>query len=254
MKFKQIKKVRVYEEIIEQLKDSFAKGDLKPGDQLPSERELAAQFDVSRVSVRQALTILETQGFLVRKGEGAYKVNKQDFEVTQLVNLLTTNKSEINEPLEVRRLIEPKMAEMAAERATEEDIAEMEDCLERQKARIEAGELIITEDSEFHYAIAKATKNGIVVKLLEAIHDMIMQTREKSIMAAGGSQRSLDGHYPILEAIKNRDSNAAYDAMREHLEEVESLIISYLKITDKKAAEAIIDGSNNQPLQQQDIV
>lgn len=246
MKFKRIKKVRVYEEIIEQLKDLFAKGDLKPGDQLPCEGELAEQFDVSRVSVRQALTILEAQGFLVRKGEGPYRVNKQDFEVTQLVNLLTTKKSEINEPLEVRRLIEPKMAEMAARRATEEDIAEMEDCLLRQKARIEAGELIMNEDSEFHYAIAKATKNGIVVKLQEAIHDMIWQTRKNSIMAVGGSQRSLDGHYPILEAIKNREPNAAYDAMRKHLEEVESLIISYLKKSDDTEAEAITDGDNIQ--------
>lgn len=228
MKFKQIKKVRVYEEIVEQLREYLKKGELKPGDRLPSERDLADQFDVSRVSVRQALTILETQGLLVRKvGGGTYKVSEEDFEVSQLVNLLMSDTAEINEPLEVRRLIEPKMAQMAAERATQEDIAEMEDCLLRQTKRIEEGELIISEDSDFHYAIAKATKNGIIVKLVEAIHDMLWHTREKSIKAEHGGKRSLEGHYTILEAIKQGDSYAAYEAMRKHLEEVESLLLSY---------------------------
>ena len=238
MEFKHVKKVRVYEEIVEQLKDYFSKGELKPGDRLPSERDLAVQFDVSRVSVRQALTILETQGLLVRKvGGGTYKVSEEDFEVSQLVNLLTTKKEEINEPLEVRRLIEPKMAQMAAERATQEDIAEMEDCLLRQEARMEAGELIISEDSEFHYAIAKATKNGIIVKLVEAIHDMLWQTRENSIKAEQGNKRSLEGHYPILDAIKKGDSYAAYDAMQKHLEEVEGLILSYVEKKTKADSE-----------------
>lgn len=229
MKFEQVKRVRVFEEIVQQLKDYFAKGELKPGDKLPSERELAEQFNCSRVSVRQALTLLEAQGLVVRKvGGGTYKVSDADFEVTQLVNILKPDEETFEEPLEVRRLLEPKIASLAAKRATREDIALMEDSLRRQKEKVEAGELIIQEDSEFHYAIAKATKNGIIVKLVEAIHDMLWQTREKSIMAAEGGRRSLEGHYPILEAIKNKDSEAAYEAMTKHLGEVEDLIVSYL--------------------------
>jgi GntR family transcriptional repressor for pyruvate dehydrogenase complex len=72
MKFKEVKKTKVYEEIVKQLKDYFAKGNLQPGDKLPSERDLAKQFNCSRVSVRQALTILEAQGLLVRKVGGGY--------------------------------------------------------------------------------------------------------------------------------------------------------------------------------------
>ena len=229
MKFEQVKRVRVFEEIVQQLKDYFAKGELKPGDKLPSERELAEQFNVSRVSVRQALTILEAQGLLVRKvGGGTYKVSDADFEVSQLVNLLMPETETFEEPLEVRLLLEPKIASLAAHRATAEDIELMEDSLRRQKEKVEAGELIIQEDSEFHYAIARATKNGIIVKLVEAIHDMLWQTREKSIMAVGGGRRSLEGHYPILEAIKNKDPQAAYEAMTKHLGEVEDLIVAYL--------------------------
>lgn len=229
MKFEQVKRVRVFEEIVQQLKDYLARGELKPGDKLPTERALAEQFNVSRVSVRQALTIFESQGLLVRKvGGGTYKVTDAPFEVAQLVNLLMPETETFEEPLEVRLLLEPKIASLAAHRATAEDIELMEDCLRRQKEKLEAGELIIQEDSDFHKAIANATKNGIIVKLVEAIHDMLWQTREKSIMAAGGGRRSLEGHYPILEAIKNKDGQGAHDAMTKHLEEVEDLIVSYI--------------------------
>ncbi len=229
MKFEQVKRVRVFEEIVQQLKDYFEKGELKPGDKLPTERQLAEQFNVSRVSVRQALTIFEAKGLVVRKvGGGTYKASDAPFEVAQLVNLLMPETETYEEPLEVRLLLEPKIASLAAHRATAEDIQLMEDSLRRQKEKVEAGELIIEEDSDFHTAIANATKNGIIVKLVEATHDMLWQTREKSIMAAGGGRRSLEGHYLILEAIKNKDAQGAYDAMKKHLREVEDLIVSYL--------------------------
>ena len=135
--FEQVKKVRVYEEIVEQLKRYFKYGDLKPGERLPSERDLAEMFNCSRVSVRQALTILEAQGLVVRKvGGGTYKADSDDYELSQLVNLLMPEPEDaIDDPLEVRRLMEPQIAKLAAVRATEEDIAFMEDCLKRQKEK-----------------------------------------------------------------------------------------------------------------------
>lgn len=227
MKFKEVKKTKVYEQIVKQLKDYFAKGNLQPGDKLPSERDLAKQFNCSRVSVRQALTILEAQGLLVRKvGGGTYKVSDDHYKLSQLVNLLRAEVQDINEPIEVRRLMDPQIVKLAAERATEEDIAAMEDSLRRQAEKVEAGELILQEDSEFHFLIAKATKNGIIEMLVEAIHDITWETREKSIMAEQGGRRSLEGHYPILEAIKNKDPEAAYQAMTRHLDDVEELILS----------------------------
>jgi GntR family transcriptional repressor for pyruvate dehydrogenase complex len=228
--FEQVKKVRVYEEIVEQLKRYFEQGNLKPGERLPSERDLAEMFNCSRVSVRQALTILEAQGLVVRKvGGGTYKADEDDFELSQLVSLLMPEHEEdaIDDPLEVRRLMEPQIARLAAVRATEEDIALMEDCLRRQEEKVERGQLIIQEDSQFHYAIARATKNGIIIRLGEAINDMIWETRQKSIMAEQGARRSLEGHYLIFEAIKNKDGEGASKAMEEHLREVESLMFAY---------------------------
>jgi GntR family transcriptional repressor for pyruvate dehydrogenase complex len=228
--FEQVKKVRVYEEIVEQLKRYFEQGNLKPGERLPSERDLAEMFNCSRVSVRQALTILEAQGLVVRKvGGGTYKADEDDFELSQLVSLLMPEREEdaIDDPLEVRRLMEPQIARLAAVRATEEDIALMEDCLRLQKEKVERGQLIIHEDSQFHYAIARATKNGIIIRLGEAINDMIWETRQKSIMAEQGARRSLEGHYLIFEAIKNKDGEGASKAMEEHLGEVENLMFAY---------------------------
>jgi GntR family transcriptional repressor for pyruvate dehydrogenase complex len=228
--FEQVKKVRVYEEIVEQLKRYFEQGNLKPGERLPSERDLAEMFNCSRVSVRQALTILEAQGLVVRKvGGGTYKADEDDFELSQLVSLLMPEHEEdaIDDPLEVRRLMEPQIAKLAAVRATEEDIALMEDCLRRQEEKVERGQLIIQEDSQFHYAIARATKNGIIIRLGEAINDMIWETRQKSIMAEQGAKRSLEGHYLIFEAIKNKDGEGASKAMEEHLREVESLMFAF---------------------------
>lgn len=227
--FEQVKKVRVYEEIVEQLKRYFEQGNLKPGERLPSERELAEMFNCSRVSVRQALTLLEAQGLVVRKvGGGTYKADEDDYELSQLINILMPKPEDaIDDPLEVRRLMEPQIAGLAAERATEEDIALMEDCLRRQKEKLEKGELIIQEDSQFHYAIARATKNGIIIRLGEAINDMIWETRQQSIMAEQGAKRSLEGHYLIFEAIKNKDGEGASKAMEEHLREVESLMFAF---------------------------
>ncbi len=228
MKFKKVKKVRVFEEIVEQLKDYFANSDLQPGDRLPSERDLAEQFNCSRVSVRQALTVLEAQGLLVRKvGGGTYKADDEHYKLSQLMSLLRTEAKDINEPLEVRKLMDPQIVMLAAQRATKKDIEAMRDCLRRQAEKIEAGELIVEEDSEFHLLIAQAAKNGIIVKLVEAIHDLTWETREKSIMAEQGGKRSLEGHYPILEAIENNDPDAAYEAMTRHVNEVQELIGSY---------------------------
>jgi len=230
MKFQVIKKTRVYEEVVKQLKELITSGELKPGEKLPSERELAKSFGVSRVSVRQALTVLETLGLIERKvGGGTFNVaDKLDFEIEPILDAIMRKKDQLNQPLEVRRILEPNLARLAAERATEEDIRAMEESLQHQKEQIERGELIIEEDSKFHYCIARATKNEIALKIVEAIHDLLWQTREESIKARQGSQLSYKGHQRILRAIKSRDGEKAYKAMMDHLEEVEALIMTHL--------------------------
>lgn len=230
MKFQAIKRTRVYEEVVKQLKDLITSGGLKPGDKLPPERELADQFNVSRVSIRQALTVLETLGLIERKvGGGTFSVaDQKDFDIDPLVENLLTKKDQLNQPLEVRRILEPNLAKLAAERAEDQDIEKLEQSLEKQKKLIDQNELIIEEDNNFHFLIAKTTKNDIALKILETINDMLLETREESIKAEQGSELSFKGHQRIFEAISGRDSEAAFEAMVNHLEDVETLIMSHL--------------------------
>ncbi len=232
MQVKKIKKVRVYEEIVEQLKDIIESGELQVGERLPSERELAEQFAVSRVSIRQALTVLETVGLIERKiGGGTYTISPNDDAIKRKLSQI---KSSIFEPMEVRMMLEPQIAMLAAKRANEDNIKEIEFYIKEQEKKIAAEQLITDEDGKMHMAIARATNNTIVISLLETINEMVWETRKNSISAEGGSQRSLEGHKEILEAIKNHDQDAAYEAMKKHLISVEELIMSGIEKQTKK--------------------
>ena len=139
--FKPVKKTRVYEEIVAKIKDMIDKGRFKSGDQLPVERELAEVFRVSRSSVREAIRSLESQGLLEsRQGNGTY-IAKHPVEslVTPLASIICSEKDGQRELFEMRRLIEPQLASLAAERATEEEILQMEKALSLQKQEIFQG-------------------------------------------------------------------------------------------------------------------
>jgi len=125
-------------------------------------------------------------------------------------------------------MIEPPLAARAATRASAEEIAYLEDILRRQKEKVRRGELAIEEDSEFHYAIATATKNSVVLKVLDVLMDLLRESRERSLQVEGRLQRSFAGHRRILGAIKRRDAAAAEAAMRRHLKEIEEIVLKKL--------------------------
>ena len=142
--FKPVKKVRVYEEIVSKIKNMISQGKLKSGDQLPTERELSEVFKVSRSSVREALRTLESQNFLEsRQGDGTY-IARQPVEtlVQPLASAILTEKDALSELFEMRHLIEPQLAFLAAERATSEEIVEMEKILSIQEEQITKGRLV----------------------------------------------------------------------------------------------------------------
>jgi len=239
MSFKAIKKVRLYEEIVNQIKDLIIKDQLKPRQPLPPERELAEKFGVSLVSVRQALVVLETIGLIKRKrGRGIYivseevdfisDVNDEAFETLFLEGALVSRNNPITEVLEVRCLIEPPIAKCAAERATEENIADMEKYLLQQEKKIEAKEPTIQEDLCFHKAIAAAVNNSVLLKIIEDIYETIWEIKEKLLITEQACINSLKGHNTILEAIKNKDGRSAYRAMLIHLKEVEVSLMPFI--------------------------
>jgi GntR family transcriptional regulator, transcriptional repressor for pyruvate dehydrogenase complex len=211
--FEAVRKTKVYEQAALQLQRMIRDGLIKPGEKLPPERELAEMLQVSRGSLRDAIRTLELMGLVEpRQGEGTVVCDP-------------SAKSLIGDLLEFRRMIEPTLASRAAKNASEEELAYMEDILRRQKEKVDRGELAIEEDSEFHYAIAQAAGNSVVLKVLDAFMDLLRETRERSLQLKGRLQKSFVGHRRILDAIRKHDLRAAEKAMRQHIDEVEGIVL-----------------------------
>ncbi len=226
--FKPVKKTRVYEEIIVKVKDMIEQGRLKSGDQLPGERELSEVFHVSRSSVREALRSLESQGYLEsRQGDGTY-IASQPVEslVSPLASIIFTEKDSQMELFEMRRLIEPQLAYLAAERATEEEIALMEEALVRQEQAIEKGETGTEIDKAFHYLMTKATKNRVLLRLTDHMRDLLAESREKYLQVEGRPEKSIARHRQMLDAIKARDGELASEVMLEHMLDIENCLFA----------------------------
>jgi len=222
-----VRKERRYEQVAEQIQNLIAQGTLKPGDRLPPERELAARFGVARSSIRDAVRTLEVMGILEpRQGHGTVVRDlSADSLVVPLATVLVRKRELVSELLDVRRMLEPGLAARAAKNATPDEVMELEDILRRQADKLRRGEPSIEEDSEFHYAIGKAARNSVVLKVLDILMDLLRESRARSLQATGRPERSYAGHMRVLRAIKRRDPEAAEKAVRKHLEEIESIVM-----------------------------
>ena len=129
--------------------------------------------------------------------------------VNPFANALKHRRELVGELLDFRKMIEPPLAARAATHATAEEIAEMEEILQRQEKTQNQGDAAIAEDAEFHYSVALASGNSVVLKVIDTIMDLLRDTRERSLQVEGRSQKSLAGHRRILAAIKRRDGEAA---------------------------------------------
>ncbi|PYX97919.1 MAG: FadR family transcriptional regulator [Acidobacteria bacterium] len=227
IEFEVIRRSKVYEQVARQLQQRII-DELKPGDLLPPERELVQMLGVSRSSVRDAIRSLELVGLLEpRQGIGTVvREPSADSSANPLAGILLQKRKLVGELLDVRKMIEPPLAGRAALHASEVAIAEMEQILTRQKEKVSRGELAIEEDSEFHYAIALASANSVVLKVVDVLMDLLRETRERSLQVEGRQQKALAGHQRILAALKRRDASAAEAAMRRHLDEIEKIVLN----------------------------
>jgi GntR family transcriptional repressor for pyruvate dehydrogenase complex len=182
---------------------------------------------VSRSSIRDAIRSLELMG-MVEPRQGAGTIVREissESLINPLANAVRHKGELVAELLDFRMMLEPQLAARAATRASDDEIAEMEDILQRQDSKLRAGESTIAEDSEFHYAIALASGNSVVLKVLDTLMDLLRDSRERSLQVEGRQQKSLAGHRRILTAIKRHDSEASKVAMRRHIEDVEEIVL-----------------------------
>jgi GntR family transcriptional regulator, transcriptional repressor for pyruvate dehydrogenase complex len=224
--FETVRRNKVYEDVARQIERLILKK-LRPGDKLPSERELAEILSVSRSSIRDAIRSLELMG-MVEPRQGAGTIVREitaSSLANPLANALKRKEELMGELLDFRKILEPPLAARAATHASADEISEMEDILERQEAKLRRGDSTVGEDSEFHYAVALASGNSVVLKVLDILMDLLRDTRERSLQIEGRPQKSLAGHRRILVAIKRHDAEAAKAAMRRHIEDVEEIVL-----------------------------
>ena len=219
---------RVFTRVAEQLQTHILT-QLKPGDMLPPERELVRRFGVSRSSIRDAIRSLEAVGLLEpRQGIGTVVRDLSSGAVVGPLAGVLLRKHEINELLDVRMIIEPALARRAALHAAAGHIAEMQAILNRQQEKIRLGEPATEEDAAFHYTIALAAHNSVMLKLTHVLMDSLREMRERSLQVGDRQIKSLAGHHRILTALKQGDAAAAEAAMRRHLSEIEKIILQML--------------------------
>jgi GntR family transcriptional repressor for pyruvate dehydrogenase complex len=228
VEFETIPRNKVYQEVARQLERRIAE-QMKPGDLLPPERELVQMLGVSRGSVRDAIRSLELMGLLEpRQGIGTVVRDPVSAPANPLTAALLDRHRTVEELIDVRKMIEPPLAGRAALHASPNELDDMEQILVRQEEKVQRGELGTDEDSEFHYAIALASDNRVVLKVVDVLMDLLKETRERALQVEGRQQKSLAGHHRILAALKRGDAKAAEAAMRRHLEEIENIVLQKL--------------------------
>jgi len=233
MKILPVRRTRVPEEIIEQIRGLVASGELRSGDQLPAERELAERFQVSRASIREALTALQVMGLLERSRSGgglSARGNHVWFTIAPLSAFLA-NRGHLTEQVEVRRMIEPEMGRLAAERASAADLACIGACLAEMERDMAAGGLGTAADAAFHTAIATATGNELLTRIVQLVGDAIREHREV-FQTRDGAEQSLREHQAIFAAIERRDGESAFRHTRAHVDTVRRLIDRRLAVAD----------------------
>ncbi|TDT51953.1 FadR/GntR family transcriptional regulator [Fonticella tunisiensis] len=224
--FKPIKSTKVYEQVVEQIKGMIMDGTLKKGDKLPAERDLAEQLQVSRASIREAIRVLEVIG-LVESRQGGGNFIRESFENSlfePLSMVFMLEKSKPQEILELRRIMEIETAALAARKINDKDLEAIREIIEEMKKTDD--EIINAAlDKEFHYRIAHASGNVLVLNILNAvsilIDEFIKGAREMIVSNEENRHRLAEQHEEIYIALKNHNQKGAIDAMKKHFDFVD---------------------------------
>ncbi|OOM16461.1 FadR/GntR family transcriptional regulator [Clostridium saccharobutylicum] len=213
-----IKSTKIYEMVMEQIKEMVKKGELKSGDKLPSERELSEKLEVSRASIREALKVLQILGLIETKhGDGNFINNNFEnslLEPLSIVFLLFGSKS--SDVLEFRKILEPVAAALAAKNITTEQITELKEIAEQLNDTSDV-EICASLDKKFHYKIAQASGNQLISTVMFSISSLIEKYIENSKIHTVNKELVKIHHEEICRALEMHDTAAVTDSVKEHL-------------------------------------
>jgi DNA-binding FadR family transcriptional regulator len=220
-----VRRRKLYEEIVEKIQQLMLDGRLAPGDQLPSERDLMARFQVGRTAVREALFALSRMGLIsLQNGERAVVTRPTPKillnELSGAVRHMLAAPDGVRHFQNARALFETALVRHAATHASEEDINRLEAALERNRQTLGNAEAFVASDVAFHYVLAEIPRNPIFTALHAAIAEWLREQRATSVHERGSPEAAYRAHERIFRAVKARDPDAAERAMSSHLDEV----------------------------------
>lgn len=221
-----IKQPALAAQMMQALTTLILQGQVRSGQYLPSEAELSKQFDVSRSTVREAVSVLEARGLVQRRhGVGIVVTDRsQAAAVGSLTLLLQRRKTTLRDLLEVRVGLERLVAALAATHATAADIAAMDDALAPMRRAGSGEDEYVGADLAFHLRLAEASHNAVYVVLVDAVRELLLESIRATYRLDGHTARRLRDHAAILDAVRAHDAPTAARAMCAHLHSTEAML------------------------------
>jgi GntR family transcriptional repressor for pyruvate dehydrogenase complex len=213
---------RLYEQVADYIEGLVEAGELRLGDRLPPERELAETLRVGRGVIREAVKVLHTRGLVtVKPGLGTFVAEvSSDYVAGHLGRYLRMSNQSLHDLTELRQILEVEIATLAAQRADAKDLEQMRAAVAQMDEPGVTVERYIEADQNFHLALAKSARNELFPLLLEVVADRLAQLRRVTFKVPGAPRRGQAYHRIILKAIENRDPQSARQAMRDHMKQV----------------------------------
>ena len=226
---------RVSTSVVDHLRELLESGELGPGDRLPAERELAESLGVGRNSIREALRELQSLGLVEsRRGAGTFvRAADPSLLMAPFQAVISLSQAAVDDVMEFRLAFEPEVAAMAAANAEEEDVLDLGSALRRFNWAVESDAHPLDADIAFHEAVARCTKNPLVIAVQHALNQLFAELRTRlSANSYQPDDHAPRGHQALFGAIVAGDPNAARDVMRRHLEEVEESLAIWRGLDD----------------------
>lgn len=207
-------------DVAKRLLDQLTEGNLAPGTRLPSERVLAEALDVGRSTIREALAALDILGVIeIRPGSGSYLRGQGSALLPQTINWgLMLGMPSILDLIEVRAHLEVMTAQLAAERATDEDVTRLRGHLKRMSEAVDDSNIFVEADVAFHFETAAIARNSVLIDILHSIRALLQVWIKHAIRDEGSAAITLAEHTAVYEAIRDRDSESAARTMHAHMD------------------------------------
>ena len=221
--FRTISKSAVAEGIVAQLLSMIREKKLRSGDKLPPERELAVMMDVSRPSLREALRTLSVMGVIeLRHGSGIYVTALEPARLVEHLDFVfSLDDSTYLQLFETRKVLEPPICALAAQRISDEEMVQLEECLSRSRMGLTNYEAYLQAELDLHEIIVIAARNPLLQRFMSSLRSLGEASRKRTIMLPGVVEQTIQDHQSIIQALREHQPEVAYRAMLVHLEHVE---------------------------------